>query len=149
MKLKEWPHNFKILKNKKIPSIPLPVLLSTSLLDIMTEDQQEERSSENPQPPMKKLRSQQPDVVVVVGSGEWGNKQEFECYKLLLCYHCEYLDTMLSHQTKENETSRIELPDKDPEKWKVFHEFIDPPTIATVKVTNENATMMTDGALVP
>lgn len=96
--------------------------------------------SKKPEPPTKKLRSQEPDIVVVVGSGK--KKQEFECYKLFLCYACEYFDTMFSHGLKENETSRIELPDKDPDEWKIFYEFIDPSTIMSAKVTNENALML-------
>lgn len=68
--------------------------------------------------PRKKLRSQKPDIIVSVGSGD--NKQEFECYRFILCYGCDYFDTMLSHSLCETETSRIEFPDKDPEDWKLF-----------------------------
>ena len=91
-------------------------------------------------PPKKTLRSQPPDVIVAVGQGN--NKIEFECYKYALCCNSEYFDTMLSLPMKENETSRIDLPDKDPEEWKVFYEFIDPSTSLLAEVTYEKAMLM-------
>ena len=90
--------------------------------------------------PVKRLRSHDPDMIVSVGSGD--DKQEFECYKLILCYASEYFDVMLSHKMKETNTSRIEFPDKDPAEWKEFYKFIDPDTIATAKVTHDNALML-------
>ena len=91
-------------------------------------------------PPRKKLRSQPTDVIVAVGQGD--NQVEFECYKLFLCYNCEFFDTMLSLPMKENETSRIDLPDKDPEEWKLFYEFINPATANSAKVTKANAMIL-------
>jgi len=91
-------------------------------------------------PPKKTLRSQPPDVIVTVGQGK--KKIEFECYKYALCYNCEYFDSMLSLPMRENETSRIDLPDKDPEEWKTFYEFIDPATSFSAEVTNENAMIL-------
>ena len=91
-------------------------------------------------PPKKILRSQDPDVIVAVGQGD--NKIEFECYRVLLCYNCEYFDTMFSLPMKEKETSRIDLPDKDPKEWKIFYEFIDPATANLVQVTKENAMVL-------
>jgi len=88
-------------------------------------------------PPKKMLRSQPPDVIVAVGQGK--NKTQFECYKLFLCFNCEYFDTMFSLPMRENETSQIDLPDKDPEEWKVFYEFIDPATSFSAEVTDKNA----------
>lgn len=44
-------------------------------------------------PPRKKLQSQNPDIVIVIGSGK--NRQEFECYSQILCYSCPYFDTIL------------------------------------------------------
>ena len=87
-------------------------------------------------PPTKKLRTQEPDVIISVGSGS--SKQEFECYKFILCYASEYFDTMLSLPLREAESSRIELPDKDPEEWKQFYEFIDPATNRNAKITEQN-----------
>ena len=72
--------------------------------------------------PKKKLRSQPPDIIVAVGQGD--NKTEFECYKFLLCCNSEYFDSMFSLPMRENETSRIHLPDKDPEEWKIFYDVI-------------------------
>ena len=42
----------------------------------------------------KRLRSQPPDIIVVVGSGD--NTQEFKCYSQILCYMCDHFDTILT-----------------------------------------------------
>ena len=91
-------------------------------------------------PSNKKLRSQPPDVIVAVGQGE--NKTEFECYKFILCYNCEYFDAMFSLPMRENETSRIELPDKDPGEWKEFYEFIDPATASMAELVVDNVMIL-------
>lgn len=72
--------------------------------------------------PTKKLRSQPPDVTVAVGEG--GALQEFECYKVVLSIASPYFDAMFSAGMRENETHRIEYPDKDPEEWKIFYQFL-------------------------
>ena len=80
----------------------------------------------NNEPKHKKLRSQPPDIIVAVGSGT--NQKEFECYSQILCFASEYFDTMLSAPMRERTNARIEFPDKDPEEWKLFFNFIDPST---------------------
>ena len=75
-------------------------------------------------PSLKKIRSQPSDVIVAVGKGD--AMQEFECYKIALCFASPYFDAMLSAAMVENNTSRIEFPDKDPEEWTLFYSFIDP-----------------------
>jgi hypothetical protein len=97
-------------------------------------------TSKSTDPTRKRLRSQDPDLIVVVGSGE--SKQEFECYSQILCYKCDHFDTMLSHSMKEKNTSRIELPDNDPEEWELFYDFIDPVTSQETQVTADNAMML-------
>ena len=74
-------------------------------------------------PPVKRLKSQPPDVVVAVGREE--AQVEFECYGTLLCFASEVWDTMLSTNMKEKDTGRIELPDKDSEEWTMFYEFVE------------------------
>lgn len=37
-----------------------------------------------------KIRSTPPDLTVVVGSGD--NREEFECYKIAMCFACPYFD---------------------------------------------------------
>ena len=88
-------------------------------------------------PLKRKFRSQPPDIIVAVGQGD--NKIEFECYKLFLCCNSEVFDSMFSHSMRENQTSRIELPDKDPDEWKVFYDCIGPGTANLSQVTTENA----------
>ena len=93
-----------------------------------------------PTPPPKKLRCQDPDIIVAVGSGT--NQREYEYYRIILCHGSEYFDAMLSHPLKENEESRIELPDKDPDEWELFYEFINPYTQHSAKITAENAIIL-------
>ena len=37
-----------------------------------------------------KIRSTPPDLTVVVGSGD--EREEFECYKIAMCFACPYFD---------------------------------------------------------
>ena len=69
----------------------------------------------------KMIRSQTPDVIASVGLGN--SAQEFQCYKVILSFAPEYLDTMLGSSMKEGTLSKIEFPDKDPEEWKLFYKF--------------------------
>eukprot|EP00956_Cyclotella_meneghiniana_P010001 scaffold13803_cov51-Cyclotella_meneghiniana.AAC.4 len=60
----------------------------------------------------KTITSHPPDVTVVVGSED--NKQEFQCYGVILAAASPVLDAMLSSGMAESENKRIEFPDKDP-----------------------------------
>lgn len=82
-------------------------------------------------PARKTIRSAPPDVIVSVGSGD--SVQEFECYRVVLSWASEYFDALLSSGMKEDKLGRIEFPDKDPEEFKLFYEFIKPSKIAEVK----------------
>ena len=55
----------------------------------------------------KKLRSERPDIVVAVGSGE--AMQEFKCYSTVLCLASEYFDAMLSSSMQESMASKYSL----------------------------------------
>ena len=79
------------------------------------------------------IRSQSPDLIVSVGSGE--SAQEFKCYKIILSFASKYLDAMLSSSMKEDTLSKIKFPNKDPEEWKMFYEFVNPQQIGKVKHT--------------
>ena len=83
------------------------------------------------QPSLKKIRSQTPDVIVAVGQGH--SMQEFYCYRVILSFASEYFDTMLSASMIENETGRIEFPNKDPLHWREFYSFIDPNKLSVVE----------------
>lgn len=78
-------------------------------------------------PPKTEIKSQPPDVIVSVGTGD--SKQDFECYKVVLAFASPYLDAMLSSEMKEGESGRVEFPMKDPEEWKLFYAFFGPQNI--------------------
>lgn len=69
------------------------------------------------------LECKEPDVTVVVGSGE--SAKEFRVYGDILAAASPVLDAMLSCGMKESETKRIKFPDKDPEEWEMFLRCID------------------------
>ena len=77
------------------------------------------RLSEDERTP-KRLKAAEPDLTVVVGG------VEFYHYKIILCSGCDFFDTMLSTQMRENQGSRIEFPDKNPEEWLEVYSFLDP-----------------------
>lgn len=79
------------------------------------------RLSEEERTP-KKLKAAEPDLTVVVGG------VVFHHYKIMLCSACDFFDTMLSVQMRENEESRIEFPDKDPKEWLELYPFLDSTT---------------------
>ena len=88
--------------------------------------------------PTKKVRYTSPDVVVSVGSGE--SMREFQCYGSFLSYASPVLDAMLSSRMKEGQTGRIEFPNKDPEEWNLFYEFISPAHPSDI--TNDNVLIL-------
>jgi len=92
----------------------------------------------------KKIRSQPPDVIVAVGSGE--SVREFKCYKVILSFASVYLDAMIGSCLREGSLSRIEFPDKDPEEWKLFYEFIAPDNLGKERrnatIDNENVLLL-------
>lgn len=78
----------------------------------------------------------EPDVEVIVGG------VSFHHYSFLLCYGCDYFDTMLSSGMSESQNLRIEFPDKNPAEWKLVYPFLEPRSLSTaenVKITKENA----------
>jgi hypothetical protein len=88
----------------------------------------------------KKLRCQDPDVTVAVGSGV--TLQEFKCYRVVLSIASDLFDTMLSDAGNIHDDVRIEFPKKDPEEWKVFYSFIDPATSRSARISTENVGML-------
>lgn len=75
-------------------------------------------------------------MTIVVGSGD--TIQEFECFQLILSMSSEVFDIMLSTAMKESHSSRVELPDKDPQDWPLFYSFIDPQTCRNAKIDTSN-----------
>ncbi len=136
------------LGNNLIMSTPKNVVASP----IIKKEKKRAHTSGIRSPAKKKLRSQAPDVVVSVGTGS--KNQEFECYKIILSYASDYFDSLLSDispdaastifsgQRGEPPVSRIAFPNKDPEEWKLFYEFVDPTTHKEAKVTIDNALVL-------
>lgn len=93
---------------------------------------------------LRKIRSQPPDVVVAVGTGEC--MQEFECYKIALSFASPYFDAMFSAGMSESNEGRIEFLDRDPEEWKLFYGFVDPARLGGGEarpIDERNATILT------
>ena len=84
--------------------------------------------------PPKILRSHPPDVTVSVGSGD--EKQQFQCYKVLLCLASDYFDAMFSTELVENASSHVEFPAMDPKGWTLFYNFICPGCNAVIDRSN-------------
>ena len=98
------------------------------------------RGDEATDPPWKKIKSVPPDLIVSVGSGQ--SKQEFECYKVVLCFASDFFDSVLCPRMKEGTLSKIEFPTRDPREWKLFYEFIHPAIIGMMfrdEINEENA----------
>jgi hypothetical protein len=75
----------------------------------------------------------EPDLTVVVGG------REFLHHSVLLCLASEYFDTMLSSDTREAHTGRIEFPDGDPEEWIRFCRYLNPRSVFTTNTLHVNA----------
>jgi hypothetical protein len=75
--------------------------------------------------PYSRRRISEPDLTVVVGG------REFLHHSVMLCLASEYFDTMLSSDTREARTGRIEFPDGDPEEWVRFCRYLEPRSLFT------------------
>ena len=84
--------------------------------------------------PPKIIKSYPPDVTVTVGSGD--AEQQFKCYKVILCHASDYFDVMFSNDFMENSTSHVTFPDKDPDGWTLFWNYILPGSRDDIDVSN-------------
>ena len=71
----------------------------------------------------KRLKSAEPDVVVVVGVGD--EAKEFRCHKIALAVASGFFDAMFSSNFAENTENRVRFPNKVPEEWQLFYKFIE------------------------
>jgi hypothetical protein len=67
----------------------------------------------------------EPDLIVVVGG------ETFLHYSVLLCLASEYFNNMLSSDTREHHTRKIEFPEGDPEEWVRFCRYLEPRSLFT------------------
>jgi hypothetical protein len=78
----------------------------------------------------------EPDLIVVVGG------ETFSHHSVLLCLASEYFHKMLSSDTREHHTRKIEFPDGDPEEWVRFCRYLEPRSLftpSTFAVNEEDA----------
>ncbi len=80
--------------------------------------------------PTKLLKSQAPDVTVVVGSG--AAAQEFQCYGVILSAASPVIDAMLGSGMKECEQKRIEFRIKIPMNGKSSYSALIPPVLSFI-----------------
>jgi hypothetical protein len=75
----------------------------------------------------------EPDLTVVVGGKEFLHLADF------FCHASEYFDRMLSSDTRESRTGRIEFPDGKPEEWVRLCRYLEPRSLftATTFAVNE------------
>jgi hypothetical protein len=67
----------------------------------------------NTESPNSRIRFNETDLVVVVGSGE--SVKEFECSGVILAFASSKLDTLVS-----SSSGKMHLPNMDPESWDLF-----------------------------
>jgi hypothetical protein len=72
-------------------------------------------------------RISEPDLKVVVGG------KEFLHYSIILCLASDYFDRMLSSDTRESNTRRIDFPDGDPKEWERFCRYLEPRSTFTAE----------------
>ena len=78
--------------------------------------------------PIKKLRSSEPDLQIILGSGDDSSTQF--THSTALALKSKYVDTMLSTPMREQETRTITFPDITPTIWETMNKFLDDPLAA-------------------
>ena len=73
----------------------------------------------------KKLRSSEPDLQIILGSGDDVSIQWH--HSSILAAKSKYIDTMLSTQMREQASRKITFPDITPEIWEKMNSFLDDP----------------------
>jgi hypothetical protein len=86
--------------------------------------------SELGEPANKKLRSSEPDLVVVVGDEE----KEYHYHSQVMAAHSKVIDAMLSSSMRESQTGRIKFPDLSAKVWESMIYFLHPPAARQMTV---------------
>lgn len=85
------------------------------------------------EPERKKLRSCEPDLLVIVGgSGE--NMMEYRYHSQVMASHSMYIDTMLANPMKERQSLTINFPDLTPDLWECMVKYLDPSESLTLSI---------------
>jgi hypothetical protein len=82
------------------------------------------------EPANKKLRSSEPDLVVVVGE----EQKEYQYHSPVLATHSKVIDAMLSSFMRESQTGRIHFPDLSEKVWESMIYFLHPPAARQMTV---------------
>ena len=85
----------------------------------------------------KRLRSSEPDLKVILGSGEEETVQWY--HSQTLASKSKYIDTMLAVPMREREDRVISFPDIKPNVWAKMMKFLDDP-IASREMNAKDAT---------
>lgn len=72
-------------------------------------------SESEKEPERKRLRSCEPDLLIVVGSD--GEKKEYRYHSPIMASHSVYIDTMLATPMQESQSLTIKFPDLTPRLW--------------------------------
>ena len=76
----------------------------------------------------KRLRSSEPDLKVILGSGDEETVQWY--HSQTLASKSKYIDTMLAVPMREREDRVISFPDIEPDVWEKMIKFLDNPIAA-------------------
>lgn len=75
-------------------------------------------------PEAKRLRSCEPDLLVLVGSGD--ETKEYRYHSPIMASHSTYIDAMLATPMKESQSLMLKFPDISPELWECVVKYLDP-----------------------
>jgi hypothetical protein len=111
--------------------LAMPDQASLTLTMALQKRSNDEMPSEGPSP---KKRRAEPDVTVVVGTGE--NAETFYHYSHILCFASDFFDAALHSGMKESNSMRFEFPDRCPQEWKFFASLLEPCSSAKLTLHN-------------
>lgn len=86
------------------------------------------------EPEAKRLRSCEPDLLVIVGGSGEERKKEYRYHSQVMASHSTYIDTMLATPMKESQSLTIKFPDLTKELWENMVKYLDPLHARTLSI---------------